>query len=193
MAVMYFVPPPILFNGLKHHVNYIQSFIRESITHRNTDLLREQLLCIGESQMDVYTGELLAMDIASQIKNQVEEIGIYSKSQYIHFLQQHPASFRTIPLSDGSLWILRLGEKEERYIHIHPGRYSPHTLRVKAGALKTAIASCVWMQIHKQEEITIELLNLIRREVLGISPVKSLDSMEGFAKVHKILQTSIAS
>jgi hypothetical protein len=85
------------------------------------------------------------------------------------------------------VWVLRLGEQAERYIHIHPGRYSPHTVRVKASALKTTIAASVWMKILNQAKLTVELLNYVRKEILGTSPVKSLEATEGFVKLFKLV------
>jgi hypothetical protein len=83
--------------------------------------------------------------------------------------------------------VLRLGEQPERYVHIHPGRYSPHTIRVKAGALKTAIALSVWMKLYNHGELTVELLNYVRKDVLTASPVKSLTAVEGFVKLFKLV------
>jgi hypothetical protein len=82
---------------------------------------------------------------------------------------------------------LRLGEQEERYVHIHPGRYSPHTIRVKANTLKTAIALSVWMKVYNHREINLELLNHVRREILAASPVKSLEGTEGFIKLFNLV------
>ncbi len=117
-------------------------------------------------------------------------MSLCSRSQYIDFLRQYPANYYTISIADGSLWILRLGELENTYTHIHPGRYSPHTLRVKAGALKTAIATHVWMQMEGQHILTLQLLNQARKEVLNASPVKSLDAMIGFAKIYQVVADS---
>ncbi len=187
MAIIDSVPAPVLFNGLKHHTGYIQAFIRECIVHKNITLLREHLLSIGESQMDLYTGTLPVADIAWQIIEQVKGVGLFTRNQFIEYLRLHPANYYTVPLSDGSLWVLRLGELENRYIHIHPGRYSLHTLRIKAGALKTAIATHVWMQLSEQNTISLNLLNQARKEILAASPVKSLESMVGFAKIYHLV------
>ena len=47
----------------------------------------------------------------------------------------------TLP-ADGSVWTLRLGVADGRYVHLHPGRHTPHTVRVNAATLKTAVMAC---------------------------------------------------
>ena len=42
-------------------------------------------------------------------------------------------------MPDGSAWVLRQGEEGGRYVHVHPGRRTPPTLRVRATVLKTAV------------------------------------------------------
>jgi hypothetical protein len=187
MTDKYTVPPPVLLNSLKHHLGYIKDFIERSAAVNNIEEVTRQLLLIGESQMDLYLGDLTPEIIAYQITKQLQEKGAIDKEQYLNFINNQDTSYQIIRLSDNSVWVLRLGEKAERYIHIHPGRYSPHTVRVKAGALKTTIAASVWMKMLNQAVLTLELLNYVRKEILGESPVKSLEATEGFGKLFKLV------
>jgi hypothetical protein len=82
-------------------------------------------------------------------------------------------------LSDCSTWTLRLGIDDTQYIHIHPSRYARHTLRVKAGVLKTAIAFLA----RQEKDVSTATVNAVRRE-LDLSPVKNL---EGFTGFHAVL------
>jgi hypothetical protein len=83
--------------------------------------------------------------------------------------------------------VLRLGEQENRYVHIHPGRYATHTIRVKAGTLKTAIAVSIWKKKFNCTEITLALVNRVRKEILYTSPVKSFSADEGLGKLIQLI------
>lgn len=134
------VPPPVLFNCLKHHLSFIKEYIHRSVASKNVETLSGQLRLIGESQMDLYLGELTPALIAEQISQQLQEKAVFERVEYVNFINPPIIGYQTITISDTSVWVLRLGETEQRHIHIHPGRYSPHTIRVKASILKTAIA-----------------------------------------------------
>jgi hypothetical protein len=181
------VSPPVLFNCLKHHLGYIREYIFATAHSKKMELLSSQLLLIGESQMDLYLGELTPGEIALQIIKLLQEDGNYVKNQYLNYISLQSTGYQTITINDTSVWVLRLGEQEERYVHIHPGRYSPHTIRVKANTLKTAIALSVWMKVYNHREISLELLNHVRREILAASPVKSLEATEGFIKLFNLV------
>ncbi|MEA3447577.1 MAG: hypothetical protein U9Q98_03885 [Bacteroidota bacterium] len=45
--------------------------------------------------------------------------------------------YEVIPVSDNSRWLMRQGN-DERYIHIHQGKISPHKSRFKSQQIKTA-------------------------------------------------------
>jgi hypothetical protein len=148
-----------------------------------------QLLLIGESQMDLYTGELTPGMIALQIIKLLQENGNYKKDQYLNYIGVQSTDYQTLQISDTSVWVLRLGEQEERYIHMHPGRYSPQTIRVKANTLKTAIALSIWIKVYDHRELTLALLNLVRKEILAASPVKSLSTTDGFGKIFRLVHS----
>ena len=46
--------------------------------------------------------------------------------------------YQTIALNDQSLWIVREGKEEGRYVHIHPAKKGENTIRFKGVTLKTA-------------------------------------------------------
>jgi hypothetical protein len=181
------VPPPVLFNCLKHHLGFIHDYIEASVASKNMEALSSQLLSIGESQMDLYLGGLAPALIAHQIVVQLQENKMYERAAYVNFLHTNEPGYQKMIISDHSVWILRLGEVEGRYVHIHPGRYSPHTVRVKASTLKTAIALSVWMKLHVYTEVTVEMLNYVRKNILSTSPVKSLTAAEGFGKIFRLV------
>jgi len=159
----------IQLNTLKHHLGAIRRFIA---TCPVTGLSRG-LQVLGNSRMDLYLGRLEEEDIYRQVLQALQSLDIHTRPQYAAWLEQHHR-YRAITLSDQSVWILRLGQEAGRYIHLHPGRYSPATVRVKAAVLKSAIALQVYLRHGLLHRIDEEALNRVRREVLGLPPVKAL-------------------
>ena len=90
--------------------------------------------------MDLYLGSLNPRQISNEIINKIKNFGLYTYIKYRKWLSEEGKQYKQIDLSDTSVWMLRFGNEKDRYIHIHPGRYSPNTMRVKAKTLKTAIA-----------------------------------------------------
>ncbi len=133
------IPPPINFNCWKHHAGFIKKQIESVKETRDLDQLKVYLLKIGESQMDLYFGEYSPVNISTQILDYLHRNKIFSPDLYKDWLSKDGKGYQLVELKDKSVWTLRIGENLERYIHIHPGRYSPLTVRVKATTLKTAI------------------------------------------------------
>jgi hypothetical protein len=77
MTDKYIVPPPVLFNALKHHLGYIKDFIERSAAGNYIEVVVRQLLLIGESQMDLYLGALTPERIAYQITKHLQEKRCY--------------------------------------------------------------------------------------------------------------------
>ena len=173
----------ILFSGLKHHRHTLRDFI-ENPANEQILQLRGKLLAIGNSLMDLYIGELTETEIYEEIIEILSAQNAVPEEKYRQFL--HPHHYRTVTLSDTSQWVLRWGEKPNRHIHIHPGRYSPHTLRVKATTLKTAIAALIWRRQFAQA-LDTPLLNRLRKDILGLSPVRDLSEAYSVAKVMDVL------
>ena len=120
--------------------------------------------------MDMYTGRLSPGDIALEIDQLLKEKGITDKASFQEALKEE--GYLSVTLSDEAVWILReaIGE---RYIHIHPGRHVPHTLRIKATALKTALA---YQVAQREQRLTGDLhtdINQLRLQ-LSLSPVRNI-------------------
>lgn len=173
----------ILFNGLKHHRQIIRDFVRDYPPEQLPDL-EQALLPIGNSQMDLYTGTLSETAIGEEVIGQLIAMRILNREEYIAYLQPH--FYQSVVLSDASHWILRLGERDNQHVHIHPARYSPHTLRVKATTLKTAIAVRIWQKANA-EAVAIATLNQIRKTALALSPIRSLEETQSLQKILAVL------
>jgi hypothetical protein len=182
------IAPPINFNCWKHHVGFIKTQI-ESIQNKNElEKLKTFLVKIGESQMDLYYGIYSPTEIKEQVINNLKKKKIFLLEQYEGWLAENGSDYKMVNLSDKSVWTLRLGENVERYVHIHPGRYSSHTRRVKALTLKTAIFTLCCEKLGDPKLSGKELINEIRKKYLNEPPVKSISVESGLGKLLELLR-----
>ncbi len=165
-----------LLNTLKHHFPSQIAFVMEA----RTEGFYKSLLKLGGSQMDVYLGGLSVQVIMKDCINGLISNGIVSYDNYLEKILQN-GGFFTTTISDGSKWVFRLGDQPEKYVHIHPGRYSPFTMRVKANQLKTVLC----LLFEGITSIDIDVVNTIRKERLSLSPIKSLNENLGIEALWK--------
>lgn len=179
------IPIPILLNRMKHHAGFVKDRITE--INESRDEIREELLIIGESQMDFYHGKFSPGEISQCVIDQLKQINALENSKYVKWIKMNKKNYQTLTLPDASVWTLRLANDSQRHVHIHPGRYSPHTLRVKALTLKTAIAVLVHSKFSGKNPDDIEMINIVRKDILNESPIKSIEYAEGLLKVIDVL------
>lgn len=160
---------PILFNAWKHHWGYVQEKI--SIAE-NIETLNHQIKMIGHSVLDLYIGVLSIENISQEIISILKEKNHFEEREYFDWLNTNK-NYQEIKLSDGSIWTLLKGNEEKKYIHIHPSRYSPFSIRSNANSLKTAILSLCY-QNKNEVEITLELINMIRFSFLLLPPIRDI-------------------
>jgi hypothetical protein len=172
------LPCPILFHPLKHHLGYLHHFIHNSTEEEFYATIPR----IGASQMDLYCGELNLRNIGQEILGQLKENGIETESDFISFLPQG-GGYQNLTISDGSTWTLLRGDDPERYVHIHPARYARHSIRVKAGALKTAIMMLRHGLTPKSETAQVNAL----RGSIDLSAIKNLQESEGIGRIWEVL------
>ena len=182
------LPPPIKFNCWKHHAGFIKEQIRTFSKESDIILLKKHLHKIGESQMDLYLGKLNPADISKQIISYMKKEKNLERKNYIPWLKDEGSDYKLIQLPDTSIWTLRLSEDRKKYVHIHPGRYSPHTIRVKATTLKTAILILCFELAGELEIISTETINQIRKEYLNEPPIKSFSSAGGIRRLVNLLR-----
>lgn len=178
------LPKPILFHPLKHHLGCIRELVQESINLPEAQL-QKALRTIGGSQLDLYIGPLTARQLSEEVILYLQQQDLLQPEAFREYLA--PNGYRICTLSDASVWALRWGVHEGRHVHLHPGRYSPHTLRVKANHLKTAIAVAA-ASIKYGQPINLELLNQVRAAWLALPPVPGYTPEEGLGKVILLLQ-----
>lgn len=181
---MHFIPEPITFNPLKHHLNFIKHKIK--VWHKLEGMeVEKELLTIGNNLLDLYTGELNVMEICKEIQKYFTKNHVSNQDEFIRWLK--PYEYKKIMLSDKSVWIIKQGDNPERFIHIHPGKNSVHTVRMRATTLKTAIAIKFNRRIQNNNApLNLAEVNRVRIEYLSLSPVKHLQPHKGISKVWQL-------
>jgi hypothetical protein len=179
---------PLLFNPLKHHLGNIKEFISghvylQSDIHNKT--LHKEIKKLGSSVMDIYTGSLPPGNIFEEIAGFLKSNNLLEKGSFSIWAGTKLKDFRICALSDTSQWTLKYHNSESGYVHLFPARYSPHTFRVKANTLKSAL---LYLIIIRKTIINEEDLNYVR-SVVNLSPVKSLDESEAILELIQILRT----
>jgi hypothetical protein len=179
------IQEPILFNPLKHHLDFIREFINLNTHYRTeadlTNVTRE-LKHLGSSVMDVYSGSLPVFNICIEIKELLEQKSCLKREFFTKWTGIN--NLRIISLSDGSQWTLKYHENENRYLHIFPARNSQHTFRIKANTLKSAI---LYNITSGKDYITADALNKVR-SLLGMSPIKDPVDTEAISEMIEILR-----
>jgi hypothetical protein len=165
------LPEPLAFSCWKHHLNFISQSVNELKAEITPSTIA--LICngINGSVLDLYTGELSIATIALEVETIINGLGLSDLTSFQLWVYNHGKKFQQITLSDGSSWTCRLGRFQNRYIHIHPSRYSKNTLRVKPSTLKTAIAYCLLFPNVTNNPMIIDL-NKARKLLLNLSPLK---------------------
>jgi putative acetyltransferase len=184
-----FLECSIQFNTWKHHKGYVCTQIKSFIMQKEagTKDLKKNLLQIGRSQMDLYTGKLTLAAIMENVSSELLNKGINNKEAYIQWLEKEGKDYRNLTLQDKSQWTLRLTKDVEKFIHIHPARYSLHTLRVRSSTLQTAVAAIVLAGIKLVSPISKNIINEARKKYLNESPVKAIYTNSGIGKIILLL------
>ena len=181
------VLPPIKFNCWKHHAMFIKKELKNFKNEVQIEQLQSRLLKIGESQMDLYYGKFTPDEIANQIIVYLLSIPVKNNEQYTDWLSGNGKEYRIITLNDKSIWTLRSGDDISRYVHIHPGRYSPYSVRVKALTLKTVICALAFSKVKSTPVVDIDIINEAREKLLNAPPLKSINKEKGLGKLMNLL------
>jgi hypothetical protein len=181
------IPEPFQFNPIKHHLAFIREFISCEIKNEDHDKKRNivrQMKHIGTSVMDIYTGTLSVNEILEEVKSYLSAENLISPEVFATWTGKHFSDFKIIALSDGSQWMLKYHDQENRHVHLFPARSSQHTLRIKANTLKSAI---LYIILAGKDFITDEDLNM-SRAMAGLSPVKEVAESEAIYEMIELLR-----
>jgi hypothetical protein len=179
------IPAPLLFNPLKHHLGFIKEYILDKTkTPTDPQLILKDLKHLGGSLMDVYSGLLSPDNIAEEINAFLKSNNLSGRQIFNDWAGTNPKDFKTIKVSDDSQWVLKYFNNEVRFIHSFPARYSPHSFRVKANTLKSAI---LYIILVGKDFVTEDDLNLARAAA-GLSPIKDIIDTEAITEMIEILR-----
>jgi len=184
------LPFPVLFNGWKHHAGFPRQQITLAAAGADAGLddLAAQLVVVGTALMDLYTGPLTPGEIADGVVTALAADNRLSLHVYRSWVHAHGGyQVVTFP-EDGSRWVLRLGDEAGRYVHVHPGRWSLATLRVRANVLKTAVMVLADAAAHGGDPLEVARINRVRRHHLGLSPLGALAGEQGLRGVIDVLR-----
>ena len=187
MTFSYDIPAPLVFNPLKHHLGFIKSFIEENVYKSRSagdGQVIKELKHIGGSVMDIYSGDLKYSEICDEFICYLKTKKLISRSMFTKWAGSDPNDFKTIYLSDGSQWILKYYDHEQRYVHTFPARFSQHSFRIKANTLRSAILYQIFIG---KDFITEENLNTARA-IGGLSPVKDVMDTAAITEMVEILR-----
>jgi hypothetical protein len=177
---------PFNLNCWKHHAGFIAKQISKIKKEEELKSLPAILIKIGGSQMDLYLGKLTPLQITDFTEQLLKGRNVIEYESYKKWLFAGDKEYRLITLPDKSTWTLRMGKEKEKYIHIHPGRYSAHTIRVRALTLKTAIFVMAYLTIYKISSPDLQLINDARKIFFKAEPVKSLSSSSGLRRLLNV-------
>lgn len=165
------IPVPITFNPYKHHFVFLLQEI-EYLKERDWPEVNQLMTKIGTNLFDFYIGRLHVDQICSESVFFLEQSGIKNKEDFDKWLS--PLAWRKITLSDHSRWLIKKGNNKDRFAHIHPAKFSDHTIRIRANTLKTVLALQLnSVSISEDVHTNLFVVNRIRSEKLKLSPVKS--------------------
>lgn len=186
------IPEPIIFNCWKHHFSFILKQIRKARHDKDQELLQSGLVKIGTSQIDFYIGELEPEDITRQVLQKLNKTNLINTDSYLQWIHENPDLYQKIQISDGSWWTMKEGNLYGRYIHIHPGRYSPNTIRVKAPVLKTVITMMFLAPKISELRPNVKIINKARTEMLKLPPIKAVIKDSDFLNVFNLFAQALS-
>lgn len=178
------MPPPFLLNCWKHHARTVLERIH-AVIGRGEEAVRalpRSLLLVGHELMDLYLGPLSPAEIAAETRGILVARDAFEPEEFGAWIGRL-GGYGTLPISDGSVWVLRASPVAGRHIHVHPGRRSPHSVRVRANLQKSVIATLAWAGLRGLDPARVATVNEARRELLALAPVRSVDDDRGFGEL----------
>ncbi|NIG56459.1 hypothetical protein [Chitinophaga sp. Cy-1792] len=175
----------ILFHHLKHHLFSVRHFIQSSLP---TDNKLHTIKTFGGSQFDIYTGPLQTETITQEVLHYLIRQDLSNRDAFENWVNTN-GGFRTITLSDNSSWTLRIqpaiADAAAPFVHLHPSRYSPNTLRIKANAMKSIVV--YYLLATDTTILNFTVLNVLREKHLDLSPIDPAGNTEELQKVFALL------
>jgi hypothetical protein len=177
-------PHPVLLNTWKHHAGWIRWRVGVAAASgaEAVAALPREMAVVGTRLMDLYTGPLTPAEVGEHVLAQLREAGRVEFEPLSAWLAARN-EFAMIELPDSSKWTIRLGPAGGRYLHLHPGRWVPHTMRVQANTLKSAVMARAHASLTGGNPADPAVVNAARQKYLGLLPVRELAADAGLGAV----------
>jgi hypothetical protein len=180
------VPVPVLFNAWKHHAGWVRGRIREATGEDGLKELADAVVVVGAKLMDFYTGHLTAWQVGERVVEHLTAADRLEPGTFSEWLDATDGyAVMELP-DDGSRWVLRAGS-DERYVHMHTARHSPHSVRVPGVSLKTAIVANALARARGIAVADVGTVNEARERFLELPPVAKLTDAGGLGGVLRLL------
>jgi hypothetical protein len=183
------IPHPFLLNTWKHHAGWIRWRVTQAVSEGReaVEILPVEMAVVGSRLMDLYTGPFTPAAIAVTLGDQLRASGRFEYGSLRGWLEGQ-GEYALLELPDGSKWTIRLGPADGRYIHLHPGRWVPNTMRVNANTLKSAVMAHAHAALVCGDPADLAVVNEARRKYLGFLPVRELTGDGGLGAVIEVLR-----
>jgi hypothetical protein len=139
--------------------------------------------------MDLYHGPFSPREIGENVVASLKKSSRSGVSAFRAWIESG-GGYQVIEFpEDTSKWVLRFGDESDRFVHVHPARYSPFTIRVRATVLTTAVLALAQAQLHGGDPLSRSVVNKVRRDYLGLAPVsRDPSGAEGIGAVIELLR-----
>ena len=185
------VLPPVMFNTYKHHAGSLRARLRTlAIDDRAgfADAVRAADV-LGTRLMDLYTGNLTPRDLSVWVRDDLAATGRLDPEAFRAWIVGSEEYAVLTHPDDGSRWVLRTGDEAKRFVHLHPARWSPSSMRVKATVLKTAYAVLAFTRTHGGDPLDRAVIDEVRSTYLALPPLgRDLDADLGLGAVLGVLR-----
>jgi hypothetical protein len=183
-----YIPAPVMFNPLKHHLGFIREFTRawsdRTYNHTDQTVMISELKHLGSSVMDVYSGTLSIEQICYEVMAFPEVNRLTEKEKFASRGRRKISDFTILTLSDSSSWSVSCNNNSRLWVHIFPARGSIHSFRIKSNTIRSAI---LYHILIGKDYVTNYDLNIVR-SLLGLSPVKDTVDAEAINEMIEILR-----
>lgn len=166
------IPIPVRFNPFKHHRNYILEILGST----SSEMIASLLDPVCNNYIDIYTGKMTPEAISKAVIGILKTNHVFYIDDFTRWVDSKNG-YQEIKLEDQSEWVVRKSNEEERYIHLHPARTGPFSIRFKGSTLKTIYLLKIYFP-KKKNSLSLEDVNRVRIQI-GLSPVKRLDKNKG--------------
>jgi hypothetical protein len=183
------LPHPALLNCWKHHAGWIRERIVAAVSAGSAGVaaLPAGMAVVGSRLMDLYTGSYSPAEIAEFVFTDLKARGLFEFDPLSKWLAEQ-GEYAMTDLPDGSKWTIRLGPADGRYLHLHPGRWVPHTMRVQANTLRSAVMAHAHARLTGGAPTDLAVVNEARKLYLNLLPVRELTGDGGLGAVIAVLK-----